>query len=284
MTILKQQTQVWPLGGAVWGRSAMLLCWKMQVLWTQIVKCRTQEWTQECLFSCLDCKVFLSKGISRISMGLHHIFADVLGFSQQPTSPLLLWDLTKQSAQLVFILFEPIERVSKVLGQTKLTKWLRACLYLDPATPNAMFFIADSAICLWARLQSIIASCRRGVDCIDGSCSPSLQCTFIKKERDFSTVYCTLNSGTWCSCISAMDERWIMWEPWEERASSQGLFVVWGKQKCGSLSFPAWELVIVVAWVLLPEKHVRAKGTGLPQCKYMIIYHLMSWCTTKFST
>jgi hypothetical protein len=29
---------------------------------------------------------------------------------------------------------------------------------------------------------------------------------------------------------------------------------------------------------------VRAKGTGLPQCKYMIIYHLMSWCTTKFST
>jgi hypothetical protein len=79
-------------------------------------------------------------------MGLHHIFADVMGFSQQPTSPLLLWVLTNQSAQLVFILFEPIERFSKVLGQTKLTKWLRACLYLDPATPNAMFFIADSAI------------------------------------------------------------------------------------------------------------------------------------------
>ncbi len=173
-------------------------------------------------------------------MGLHHIFADVLGFSQQPTSPLLLWDLTNQSAQLVFMLFESIERFSKVLGQTKLTKWLRACLYLDPATRNAMFFIADSAICLWARLQSIIASCRRGVDCIDGSCSPSLQRTFIKKESDFSTVYCTLSSGTWCSCISAMDERWIMWEPWEERPPLKAHLWLEGNKS-------------VVAWVSLPE-------------------------------
>ncbi len=251
----------------------------MQVLWTQIIRCRIQEWTQECLFSCLDCKVFISKGISRISMGLQHIFADVLGFSQQPTSPLLLWDLTKQSAQLVFILFEPIERFSKVLGQTKLTKWLGACLYLDPATPNAMFFIADSAICLWARLQSIIASCITGVDCIHGSCSPSLQCTFIKKESDFSTVYWNVMPLHQCYGWEMNYVRTL-----RGKASSQGLFVVWWKQKCGSLSFPAWELVIVVAWVLLPQKHVRAKGTGLPQFIHMIMYHLMFWCTTKFST
>jgi hypothetical protein len=59
-------------------------------------------------------------------MGLHHIFADVLGFSQQPTSPLLLWDLTNQSAQLVFILFEPIERFSKVLGPNKIDQVVKS--------------------------------------------------------------------------------------------------------------------------------------------------------------